>query len=380
MKKTSEKNCLLLLDNGNYFLGKGYGFNSDYFGEICFNTSITGYQEILTDPSYFQQIINFTFPHIGIVGTNNEDYESSKIFASACIINNNISKPSNYRSEKSFQKWLFINKTACITDVDTRMLTKSIRESGVCRALIHFPKGNLQNLSILKKKLNNFPTMESLDLASEISTKEIYCLKNNNKKKVNISQVTNKNFIAVIDFGVKRNILKLLENMGYLIVVFPCSFSFEKLIKLNPKGIFLSNGPGDPLATFKKIEKQLLLLKSVMIPIFGICLGHQILAILFGGITEKMHHGHRGANHPVKNLDNGNVEITVQNHGFVVSQKKFPPNIKVTHRSLFDGTIAGIKIKNKPFFSVQYHPEASPGPQDSRYLFRNFKKLIEKYA
>ena len=325
MKKTSEKNCLLLLDNGNYFLGKGYGFNSDYFGEICFNTSITGYQEILTDPSYFQQIINFTFPHIGIVGTNNEDYESSKIFASACIINNNISKPSNYRSEKSFQKWLFINKTACITDVDTRMLTKSIRESGVC-------------------------------------------------------QVTNKNFIAVIDFGVKRNILKLLENMGYLIVVFPCSFSFEKLIKLNPKGIFLSNGPGDPLATFKKIEKQLLLLKSVMIPIFGICLGHQILAILFGGITEKMHHGHRGANHPVKNLDNGNVEITVQNHGFVVSQKKFPPNIKVTHRSLFDGTIAGIKIKNKPFFSVQYHPEASPGPQDSRYLFRNFKKLIEKYA
>ena len=380
MKKTSEKNCLLLLDNGNYFLGKGYGFNSDYFGEICFNTSITGYQEILTDPSYFQQIINFTFPHIGIVGTNNEDYESSKIFASACIINNNISKPSNYRSEKSFQKWLFINKTACITDVDTRILTKSIRESGVGRALIHFPKGNLQNLSILKKKLNNFPTMESLDLASEISTKEIYCLKNNKKKKVNISQVTNKNFIAVIDFGVKRNILKLLENMGYLIVVFPCSFSLEKLIKLNPKGIFLSNGPGDPLATFKKIEKQLLLLKSVMIPIFGICLGHQILAILFGGITEKMHHGHRGANHPVKNLDNGNVEITVQNHGFVVSQKKFPPNIKVTHRSLFDGTIAGIKIKNKPFFSVQYHPEASPGPQDSRYLFRNFKKLIEKYA
>ncbi len=380
MKKTSEKNCLLLLDNGNYFLGKGYGFNSDYFGEICLNTSITGYQEILTDPSYFQQIINFTFPHIGIVGTNNEDYESSKIFASACIINNNISKPSNYRSEKSFQRWLFINKTACITDVDTRILTKSIRESGVGRALIHFPKGNLQNLSILKKKLNNFPTMENLDLASEISTKEIYCLKNNKKKKVNISQVTNKNFIAVIDFGVKRNILKLLENMGYLIVVFPCSFSLEKLIKLNPKGIFLSNGPGDPLATFKKIEKQLLLLKSVMIPIFGICLGHQILAILFGGITEKMHHGHRGANHPVKNLDNGNVEITVQNHGFVVSQKKFPPNIKVTHRSLFDGTIAGIKIKNKPFFSVQYHPEASPGPQDSRYLFRNFKKLIEKYA
>ena len=184
MKKTSEKNCLLLLDNGNYFLGKGYGFNSDYFGEICFNTSITGYQEILTDPSYFQQIINFTFPHIGIVGTNNEDYESSKIFASACIINNNISKPSNYRSEKSFQRWLFINKTACITDVDTRMLTKSIRESGVCRALIHFPKGNLQNLSILKKKLNNFPTMENLDLASEISTKEIYCLKNNKKKKL----------------------------------------------------------------------------------------------------------------------------------------------------------------------------------------------------
>ena len=380
MKKTSDKNCLLLLDNGNFFLGKGYGYHSDYFGEICFNTSVTGYQEILTDPSYFKQIINFTFPHIGIVGTNSEDYESSKIFASACIVNNNITKPSNYRSEKSFEEWLLANKTACITDVDTRILTKSIRESGVCRALIHFPKGQLQDLSILRKKLKSFPMMKSLDLASEITTKHIYCWKENKIKQIKLSQVIGKKFIAVIDFGVKKKILNLLEEIGYLIVVFPCTFSFEKILQSKPKGIFLSNGPGDPFATFKKIEKQLSLLKATMLPIFGICLGHQILAILFGGITKKMHHGHRGANHPVKNLNNGSVEITVQNHGFVVSHRKLPNNIKITHKSLFDGTIAGIKIKNKPFFSVQYHPEASPGPQDSRYLFKDFKKLVKKNA
>ena len=380
MKKTNDKNCLLLLDNGDFFLGKGFGYHSNYYGEICFNTSITGYQEILTDPSYYKQIINFTFPHIGIVGTNKQDYESSKIFASACIINNNITKPSNFRSEKSFQEWLFINKTACITDVDTRMLTKSIRDSGVCRALIHYPKGKLENLSVLRNELQSFPMMENLDLASEVTTTKIYNWKQNKRKSIKLSKVVNTNFIAVIDFGVKTKILNLLEDMGYLIIVFPCTFSFKEIIKLNPKGIFLSNGPGDPLATYKRIEKQLLLLKSCLIPIFGICLGHQILSILFGGFTEKMHHGHRGANHPIKNLKNGSVEITVQNHGFVVSQKKLPSSIQVTHKSLFDGTIAGIKIKNKPFFSVQYHPEASPGPQDSRYLFKDFKKLIKKYA
>ena len=380
MKKTSDKNCLLLLDNGIFFLGKGYGYHSDYFGEICFNTSITGYQEILTDPSYFKQIINFTFPHIGIVGTNQNDYESSKIFASACIVNNNVTQPSNYRSEKSFQEWLLINKTACITDVDTRMLTKSIRDSGVCRALIHFPKGKIEKLSILEKKLKNFPMMKSLDLASEVTTEKIYCWKNQKKKTIQFSQIINKNFIAVIDFGIKKKILNLLENIGYSIIVFPCTFSFEKIIQIKPKGIFLSNGPGDPQATFKKIESEISLLKTLKIPTFGICLGHQILAILFGGKTEKMHHGHRGANHPIKNLKSGNVEITVQNHGFVVSKRKLPVNINITHKSLFDGTIAGIKIKNKPFFSVQYHPEASPGPQDSRYLFQDFKNLVKKNA
>ena len=379
MKKNSDKNCLLLLDNGIFFFGKGYGYHSDYYGELCFNTSITGYQEILTDPSYFKQIINFTFPHIGIVGTNKSDYESSKIFASACIVNNNITEPSNYRSEKSFKEWLSINKTACITDVDTRMLTKSIRDTGVCRALIHFPKGKLQSLSVLKKKLKNFPIMDNLDLASEVTTQELFCWKDNKKKPIKFSQIS-KNFIAVIDFGVKKKILNLLEKMGYLIIVFPCTFSFKKIIQSKPKGIFLSNGPGDPLATYKKISKQISLLKTIKIPIFGICLGHQILAIMFGGKTEKMHHGHRGANHPVKNLKNKNVEITVQNHGFVVSQKKLPSNIKITHKSLFDGTIAGIRIKNKPFFSVQYHPEASPGPQDSRYLFEDFRTLIKKNA
>ena len=225
------------------------------------------------------------------------------------------------------------------------MLTKSIRNSGVCRALVHFPKDKIENLSLLKKKLKNFPTMESLDLASEVTTEEVYCWKNNKKKNLDFSKIESQKFIAVIDFGVKNKILSLLENTGYMIVVFPCTFSFKKILQSKPKGIFLSNGPGDPLATFKKIESELSILKKVNIPIFGICLGHQILAILFGGKTEKMHHGHRGANHPVKNLKNKNVEITVQNHGFVVSQKKLPNNIKITHKSLFDGTIAGIKIQ-----------------------------------
>ena len=380
MNNSVNRKCLLILDDGSTFLGDGFGYNSDYFGEICFNTSITGYQEILTDPSYFKQIINFTFPHIGIVGTNKFDYESSEIYASACIINNNLTPPSNFRSERSFEDWLINHKKACVTNIDTRSITKSIRESGVCRALLHFPKGKLRDISVLKNELKKLPEMNNLDLAYEVSTKEIYLWKNGKRNKISSEKIGKEKFIACIDFGVKKKILDLLELIGLPILVFPCDYTLKKLFDLNPQGIFLSNGPGDPQATFKNNQSNFNLLKNFKKPVFGICLGHQILSLLFGAKTEKMHHGHRGANHPIKNLRNKKVEITVQNHGFVVSKHKLPRNIEVTHKSLFDDTIAGIQIKNKPFFSVQYHPEASPGPQDSRYLFKKFEDLIKKNA
>ena len=377
--KRNGKNCILLLDDGTHLLGSGRGYNGDFIGEICFNTSITGYQEILTDPSYFNQIINFTFPHIGIVGTNKIDYESSKIYASACIANNKITEASNYRSEINFEKWLINNKKACITGVDTRILTKKIRDGGACNALIHFPKNKIEDIRSLKKILGNFPKMKNQDLASKVSTKSSYLWKKNTRKTVNFNNIEKK-FIAVIDFGIKKNILNILENTGLKIVVFPIDYPYKKIISLLPLGIFFSNGPGDPNATFLKKRKELESFKNQNIPIFGICLGHQILSLLFGAKTEKMHNGHRGANHPIKNISNEKVEITVQNHGFVVSKNKLPKNIDITHTSLFDGTIAGIKIKDKPFFSVQYHPEASPGPQDSRYLFNYFHLLIKDYA
>ena len=369
--KRNGKNCLLLFDNGDFILGKGAGHYGNFIGEICFNTSITGYQEILTDPSYFNQIINFTFPHIGIVGTNIEDYESDKVYASGCIINNNLTKPSNYRSEIDFNSWLKKRKIGCITGVDTRVLTKQIRSSGVGKALIHFPaKGNFDSIKNLKKMLISFPEMAGIDLASDVSTKAIYIWKNG--IKLSFKKKRLKKFVAVIDFGIKRNILNILSSYGYEVIVFPLDFSINEILSLNPNGIFLSNGPGDPHATFKKYSENLSVIKNFEKPVFGICLGHQILSLIYNAFTEKMHHGHRGANHPIKNEKNSKVEITVQNHGFVVSKKKFPKTLKITHTSLFDKTIAGIEVKNKPFFSVQYHPESSPGPQDSRYLFDQF--------
>jgi len=373
--KRNGKNCVLLLDDGSHFFGIGSGCFGDFLGEICFNTSITGYQEILTDPSYFNQIINFTFPHIGVVGANFEDYESDKIYASGCIINNPVSAASNFRSKMDFEKWLKLNKKVCVSNIDTRALTKRIRNLGACKALIHFPENAyFENMKNLKTKLMKFPSMKNLDLASEISTRYIY--KWFNKKKIRTFKI-NKNFIAVIDFGIKKNILNILSSSKYDVVVFPYNFSVEEIIKMKPAGLFLSNGPGDPLATFKKNRENLYSIKNFNKPIFGICLGHQILSLIYNAKTEKMHHGHRGANHPIKNVKTKKVEITVQNHGFVVSKKSFPNDLRITHTSLFDNTIAGIEVKNKPFFSVQYHPESSPGPQDSKYLFDQFFKLIK---
>ncbi len=374
--KRNGKNCLLLFDNGNYTLGKGAGLFGNYIGEICFNTSITGYQEILTDPSYYNQIINFTFPHVGIVGTNNDDYESDKIYASGCIINNDLSEASNYRSKIDLNSWLKSKKIGCITGLDTRVLTKQIRRSGVSKALIHYPKkGVFDSLKNLKLLLNSFPEMNGTDLASKVTTQNVYKWKEKQKHNFKGKEQKRK-FIAVIDFGIKNNILNILNSFKYDVIVFPISYPIKEILSMKPEGIFLSNGPGDPKATFKKYQENFNLIKTFSKPVFGICLGHQILSLIFNAQTEKMHHGHRGANHPIKNEKTKKVEITVQNHGFVVSKKKFPKTLKVTHSSLFDKTIAGIEVRNKPFFSVQYHPESSPGPQDSRYLFDQFFNLM----
>lgn len=377
-----QNKSVLILENGDFFYGYGMGDFGTALGEICFNTSITGYQEILTDPSYQGQIITFTFPHIGIVGVNKKDYESDKIFASGCIINNPVTPPSNYRSEKSFDSWLKNNKKVCISGVDTRMLTQIIRDNGYCKVLISSNKNGIYDLNKLKNKLREFPSLKFNDLASKISTVKPFCWKDRKKVKLkrNLVFLRNKKFIAVIDFGVKTNILNLLENINYKIVVFPVTFDMERILKLNPSGIFLSNGPGDPLSTYKNNKKNLDKIFMLKVPIFGICLGHQILALAHNAKTEKMHHGHRGSNHPIKNILDKSIEITVQNHGFVVSNKDFPDGINITHKSLFDDTIAGLKIKNKPFFSVQYHPESSPGPRDSRYLFKQFEKEMINYA
>ena len=379
----SKTNSVLILETGELFFGKGYGYIGTAIGEICFNTSITGYQEILTDPSYANQIITFTFPHIGIVGTNKYDYESEKIFASGCIVNNALTDASNHRSEISFEAWLRKNKKICISGIDTRTLTKKIRVDGVSNALIHNSGNKKIDIKELKKKLHAFPKMESLDLASEIITDKLYFWNNNNNKKITETELKKYKdipIIAVINFGIKKNILRLLQIIGFKVLIFPLFYDFKKILKMKPVGIFLSNGPGDPLATFKKIRVNLVQILNTNIPIFGICLGHQILSLAYGAKTIKMNHGHRGANHPIKNLKKQNVEITVQNHGFVVSKSNLPKEIVVSHISLFDKTIAGIKIKNKPFFSVQYHPESSPGPRDSRYLFEDFKRNIMSYA
>ena len=377
----SRKNAVLLLENGLSYYGYGFGYQGTTIGEICFNTSITGYQEILTDPSYLDQIITFTFPQIGIVGTNKHDNESDRIYSSGCIVNNSITSASNYRSELYFDKWMKKNKKTGISGIDTRSLTKIIRTNGASNSLIHYSNNLDFDLKKLKFQLKQFPCMKSQDLAKKISTKKTYTRSKNKKKKIsNLSLLKDRKFLAVIDFGIKNNILNLLENSRIDIVVFPLDIDFNLIVELKPVGIFLSNGPGDPEATYLKIKKNFVKITTKSIPIFGICLGHQILALSLGAKTKKMHHGHRGANHPVKCNDTNKVEITVQNHGFVVSDKNLPNEVEITHTSLFDGTIAGIKCKNKPFFSVQFHPEASPGPHDSRYLFDKFNKEIIKYA
>ena len=378
-----DSNAILVLENGAYFQGFGLGYHGAATGEVCFNTSITGYQEIISDPSYADQIINFTFPHIGNVGTNKQDHESDKIWTKGIILNSEITDPSNYRSLKHLDMWLKKNQVVGITGIDTRNLTNFIRDKGAPKGTIVFSKNNKFSISDLVRFTNQWSGLKNLDLAQKVSTKKNYVwsgLKTWNKNKGYIKNKKNSFHVVAIDYGIKKNILRYFSDFNCKVTVVHCKTAAKEILKLKPNGVFLSNGPGDPAATGKYATDIIKGLIKYNVPIFGICLGHQILALALGAKSKKMKLGHRGANHPVKNLINGKVEITSQNHGFEIIKKNLPKNIDVTHKSLFDDGIEGIKLKNKPVFSVQYHPESNPGPQDSVYLFQEFINNMKKNA
>jgi carbamoyl-phosphate synthase small subunit len=374
---------VLVLENKTLFKGIGIGYQGTATGEVCFNTSLTGYQEIISDPSYAGQIINFTFPHIGNVGTNKEDHESDKVWTKGVIFNSEITNPSNYRSLANLDLWLKKNKIVGITGLDTRSLTNFIRDKGAPKGTITFSKKGKFNIRKLTNTTSKWSGLKNLDLAERVTTKINYIWPGFKTWKKGTGYLVNKKkslHVIAIDYGIKMNILRYFSDFNCKITIVSCKTNAEEILKLKPNGIFLSNGPGDPAATGKYAITIIKELIKNNLPIFGICLGHQILALSLGAKTKKMKLGHRGANHPVKNLIKDNVEITSQNHGFEIIKETLPKNIEVTHKSLFDNCIEGIRLKNKPIFSVQYHPDSNPGPQDSVYLFKEFINNMKKYA
>ena len=372
----------LVLADGRIFWGQGIGAAGIRVGEVCFNTSITGYQEIMTDPSYAGQIINFTFPHIGNVGANLEDVETTTAAARGLVIRTDITQPSNWRAIQPLDTWLKSNDLVGLAGIDTRALTRRIRDGGAPNgAICHAPDGNI-DIEALLAKAREWPGLEGMDLALEVTTRQGYdwtetpWVQGEGYGKLG----TGKRRVVAIDYGAKRNILRTLAGHGCEVTVVPATATTEEVLRHKPDGVFLSNGPGDPAATGIYAVPVIKDLVETGLPVFGICLGHQLLSLALGGKTAKMPLGHRGANHPVKDLETGKVEITSQNHGFRVEPESLPDNVEVTHVSLFDGTNEGIKLKGKPVFSVQYHPEASPGPHDSHYLFERFISLIDQKA
>ena len=382
--KNSQKNTgILVLENKKIFRGIGIGYQGEATGEVCFNTSLTGYQEIISDPSYAGQIINFTFPHIGNVGTNKEDFESDKIWTKGVIFNSEITSPSNYRSFQHLDTWLKKNKIVGITGLDTRSLTNFIRDKGAPKGTVAYSNKSKFHINKLINSTIKWSGLKNLDLAGKVTTQKNYIWKGlKTWRKEHGYRKNNQNsfHVVAIDYGIKKNILRYFSDFKCKVTVVSCKTSAEKILSLKPNGVFLSNGPGDPAATGKYAIQIIQNLIKKKIPLFGICLGHQILALALGGKTKKMKLGHRGANHPVKNLISENVEITSQNHGFEVVRENLPKNIQITHKSLFDNSIEGIRLKNNPVFSVQYHPESNPGPQDSVYLFQEFINNMKKNA
>ena len=376
-------NAVVCISDGTFIFGKGVGAKGQAIGEICFNTSITGYQEIITDPSYAGQVITFTFPHIGNVGCNSEDNESKQPHCKGVVIREEITDDSNFRSENTLSNWLVQKGLTGICGIDTRGLTSNIRDNGARNVIISFvEKGQEIDTDELIEQIKDLPTLNGMELATKVTTKEPYAFTQKLSSKFLQNQENsipnNGHKIVVVDFGIKNNILNDLLDHGFEVQVVPAESSYAEICKYNPDGVFLSNGPGDPFAVATYAVPVIKEILSNNIPIFGICMGHQLLSTAAGLSTVKMHQGHRGANHPVKNLLDNVVEITSQNHGFCVSKENIPDNTKITHLSLFDETIEGIELTDKPAFSVQYHPESSPGPHDSKYLFAKFKTLIDR--
>ena len=384
-EQPANANAILVLADGTVFWGHGVGLENDIVGEICFNTSMTGYQEIITDPSYAGQIITFTFPHIGNVGTNRDDLERETAAAAGIVLKSDITAPSNYRATQDFSCWLASAGLTGIAGIDTRNLTRRIRHFGAINGIISFSSQKSFDIDELTIKAQKHPSLSGMDLASVVSTRELQ------KWSIGIwkfgSKVNDDGFenteredyhIVAIDYGAKRNILRNLAQLGAKVTTVPSNLSADAILNLQPDGIFLSNGPGDPAATAEYAVPIIRGLLNTNTPIFGICLGHQLLSLALGAKTEKMKNGHRGGNHPVKQIKTGRIEITSQNHGFVISEQTLPGSATITHRSLFDGSIEGFEIAERNIFSVQYHPEASPGPTESDYLFLQFLEIIRK--
>ena len=372
-------NAALVLADGAVFWGRGIGASGAAVGELCFNTAMTGYQEVLTDPSYAGQIITFTFPHIGNVGANPEDLEATAPVARGLVLRTPITTPANYRATQPFGTWLESNGLIGIAGVDTRRLTRRIRERGPPSAVVGYhPQGSL-DLAELRERALDWSGLEGMDLAKEVTCRQTYEWVETvwDRERGYGLQRKPRRHVVAIDYGAKRNILRMLAAQGCRVTVVPATASTEDVLRHGPNGIFLSNGPGDPAATAAYAVPVLRELIASGKPIFGICLGHQLLALALGGKTRKMARGHRGANHPVKDLESGKVEITSQNHGFVVDADTLPAGLEVTHVSLFDNSNEGFRVVGKPIFSVQHHPEASPGPRDSHYLFKRFVDLMD---
>jgi len=382
-KPINTPTALLILEDGTILEGTGYGAETIRVGEVCFNTSMTGYQEIMTDPSYAGQIINFTFPHIGNVGANSIDVETETPAALGMVTREHPTKPSNYRAGSSLSDWLLKNGLPGISGIDTRALTHRIREKGAPNGVIAVNfSGNFDRDALLEMA-RSWPGLKGMDLARSVTREthenwkeRLWDKTTDTYREDSVSSLK----IIALDYGCKHNILRCLKEEGCMIEVVPATTLAKDIIALKPDGVFLSNGPGDPAATATYAAQEIHQLAVAGLPIFGICIGHQLIAEAFGASTFKMDRGHRGANHPVKDLSTGRIEITSQNHGFTVDPKSLPPHLEVTHISLFDGSIEGLRHRELPVFSVQYHPEASPGPHDSRYLFRRFTDMVKRIA
>ncbi|WP_445775237.1 glutamine-hydrolyzing carbamoyl-phosphate synthase small subunit [Shewanella sp.] len=380
MEVALTQSALLVLEDGTVFSGTAIGATGISVGEVVFNTSMTGYQEILTDPSYSRQIVTLTYPHIGNTGTNDEDTESDSVHACGLIIRDLPLMASNFRNQQSLSDYLKANNVVGIADIDTRKLTRILREKGAQAGCIMV--GDLDEAKALAEA-KAFPGLKGMDLAKEVTIDKAYQWRKGSWALVgglpsDTPESELKYKVVAYDYGVKRNILRMLVDRGCDVTVVPAKTSAAEVLAMNPDGVFLSNGPGDPEPCDYAIEAIQHILQTE-IPVFGICLGHQLLALASGAKTLKMKFGHHGANHPVSNIEKGNVMITSQNHGFAADEATLPANIKVTHKSLFDGSLQGIHLTDKPAFSFQGHPEASPGPNDAAPLFDHFIELIEQF-